>query len=196
MAGTLSVAFKLASVVWANMSQLPLTPEGIYFLGTYRPYRMEDGSVNPNFDKAFSGRVLDVKDGETRGIDHFTPLLETIVPANVAVASMPSSDAATTTNGIRRVAQIVAQTKGRIDATACLVRHTSIPKAATGGPREVQMHLDSIRVDHRELIHGRQVVVLDDITTSGASLVAARTLLMQVGAAGVAPLALAKTGDR
>lgn len=51
----------------------------------------------------------------------------------------------------------------------------------------------ALYVAHPERIRGRQVVVIDDVVTSGATLVTASRLLTQAGAADVKCLAIAKT---
>lgn len=53
--------------------------------------------------------------------------------------------------------------------------------------------MNSIRVEHAELIQGREVLLLDDVTTSGNSLVACRQLLLEAGAARVKYMALGRT---
>ncbi len=76
---------------------------------------------------------------------------------------------------------------------ACLVRHKSIAKKATGGDRSIEVDLNSIRVEDADCIKGKRVLLLDDVTTSGNSLLACRRLLLQAGAADVKMVALGRT---
>ena len=158
------------------------------WLGDYHPYR---GGRNPNFN-VFSGKVLDLKDGKEIGIEHFRAALEEIVLPGVTVAVVPSHDPANTTGGLRTMAQRLAGAC-RIDATGCLVRTKKIDKLATGGDRSVEVHLGSIQIRDARLIKGKDVLLLDDVTTSGNSLEACRRLLMDAGAARVQRLAIGKT---
>ncbi len=57
------------------------------------------------------------------------------------------------------------------------------------------MHLGSISVVKAHLIRGRQVLLLDDIVTTGNSFRACRMLLEQNGATLVKCLALAQTSS-
>jgi predicted amidophosphoribosyltransferase len=69
--------------------------------------------------------------------------------------------------------------------TGRLVRHTAIDKQARGGARSVEQHLRTIRVERADLIIGRKVLLLDDVTTTGKSPEACRKLLLDAGVASV-----------
>ncbi len=100
----------------------------------------------------------------------------------IVIAYVPSSNSTKTVTSIRKVAESLASVKDRINGTSCVVRHTTIAKAANGGNQSKQVHFDSIRIEHQEIIRGRTVVPLDDVTTSGNSLIACKELLMNAGA--------------
>lgn len=148
-----------------------------------------DGSNYPSH----SGRILDVKDKLASAIATFAGQIDPMLAADIAVCYAPSHKPLNTDTGIRRVAQAVAGSQNRIDATECLVRTKEIPKLTAGGDRSIQTHLDSIAVRVAGLIQGRDVVVLDDVTTSGGSLRACRRLLLDAGARRVKLLALGQT---
>ena len=97
--------------------------------------------------------------------------------------------------GLKRlVRRLVANNDAdRVDATSCLVRARHFDKLAHGGDRSIDVHLKSIVVVHEELIEDEEVLVLDDVTTSGNSLEACKQLLLQAGARRVQKLALGKT---
>ena len=158
--------------------------------GTYHPYRRH-GEKNPNFD-AYSGLLLDLKENKLRAIEHFREFLEERVREDVPIAVVPSHDPAKTTSGLRTLAERLAAAD-RIDATDCLVRAEKIDKLAHGGDRSIEVHLKTIQVAKPELIKGRDVLLLDDITTSGNSLLACQQLLLKAGAKRVQMLAFAKT---
>ncbi len=79
-----------------------------------------------------------------------------------------------------------------MDATGCLVRHTTIRRIIYGGPSTRALHRQTIRVGDGALVQGRSVLLLDDIVKSGASLVACRELLEDAGAGTVQALALGR----
>ncbi len=163
----------------------------IKYIGDYHKYRLRGGIRNPNFD-AFSGFILDVKDKLSSGVLYFSKRLGPIIPTGVVLCSVPSSDAANTENGIRLLAQWLS-IKGRIDGTFCLVRTQTIPKAAHGGPRSIEIHLKTITVENGDLVRGKDVYILDDVTTTGSSLQACAQLLEPFEPASITCLALGQT---
>lgn len=165
--------------------------EEVFSLGIYYPYRLPGGVRNPAFN-GWSGMILDIKEAKRYGIDFFYKQLDPLLAKKIAIVTVPSSDVEKTTSGIRLLAQRLAD-NGRVDATGCLVRHQSISKLATGGSREKGVHLHSIRVEHHDLIRDRDVLLLDDILTTGGSIRACRELLLQAGVQRVKCAVLGKT---
>lgn len=164
----------------------------IVALGTYHAYRNPDGSRNAAFD-AFSGKILDVKQEKQNAISHFISLLHPLFQQNIAIAVVPSHDPAKTTSGMKTIAKALLTGTNRIDATECLQRTTKVDKLASGGNRNIQVHLNSIIVKDVHLIVNQHVLLLDDVTTTTNSLEACRDLLLQNGAASVQGYALGRT---
>ncbi len=160
--------------------------------GTYHPYR-RNGEKNPDFD-VYSGLLLDLKENKTSAVERFTDYLEDKLDVDFAIAVVPSHDPAKTTSGLKNVAHKLAA-NDRIDATNCLIRVKRIDKLAHGGNRSIEIHLDTIKVQNKDLIEGRDVLLLDDIKTSGNSLRACKQLLVEAGAARVQMLAFGKTSQ-
>jgi predicted amidophosphoribosyltransferase len=167
----------------------------LVFLGEYHPYRIwnDEGErvVNPKFDN-HCRKILDLKERKLSAVNYFVKQIDSHISAGVAIAYVPSHDSEKTQSGVRDVAIAIAA-NGRIDATGCLVRHKTVDKLATGGARDSQVHLDSIRVQNKILIRGKEVLLLDDVTTSGNSLTACRKILLDAGATTVQMLAFART---
>jgi len=118
--------------------------------------------------------------------------LDGMVAAGVAVAVVPSHDPFVNEPPIRLLGQRLAQSHDRIDATGCLVRHTKIRRIVWGGPSYASLHRDTIRVEDAHRVAGRDVLLLDDIARSGASLRACRQMLLEAGAASVQAVALGR----
>src|SRR5262245_28461997 len=129
---------------------------------------------------------------KTIALENFRRKLDSMLSREIAIAVVPSHKPSSNLTGIQELARRLAA-NGRIDATSCLVRHKSIPKQAKGGTRSVERHLQTIRVEHAELIIGREVLLLDDVTTTGKSLEACKQLLLAAGAAAVKCVALGRT---
>ena len=176
----------------------PASLADIRFLTEYQPFR--DGK-NPDFDYE-SGRLLRLKAGGFGTALHYMRLVmaaeDTLLNSgNAAVCVVPPHRVGTCTrDGIGLIAKELCKERPDVaNGRPCLYRHTEIEKLSGGGERSMQIHLDSIRVSHRHLIQGRDVLLLDDIATTGFSMCACRVLLLRAGAASVRMFALAKTAD-
>jgi len=170
--------------------------DDIRFLTEYQPLR--DGK-NPDFDYD-SGRLLCLKAGGFGTARHYMGLVmeandSLLSSGNAAVCVVPPHRVGyCTRDGIGLVAHELCKERPEVgNARRCLYRHTEIRKLSGGGERSLQVHLDSIRVSHRDLIEGRDILLLDDIATTGLSLRACRLLLLRAGAASVTMFAIART---
>jgi hypothetical protein len=165
-------------------------PQILLYLAGYQPYRIH-GERNPNFDDR-GRQILDLKDEKENAISALYNEIDRMLAHDFAIAVVPSHDPSKTTSGIRTLAIRLA-TNGRVDATTCLVRHTYIGKLAHGGNRDINVHLDSIIVRDSHLIRNREVLLLDDVSTSGNSLDACAQLLLNAGATVVQKFAITRT---
>ena len=104
-----------------------------------------------------------------------------------------------TKHGIRLLICLVAELarrladNGRIDKVNYLLRTKTIDKLAYGGSRDIRVQLNSIGVNPNMTVQGDVVLLVDDVTTSGASLEACRKILLDHGAERVAMLALGQS---
>ena len=168
--------------------------DDICSLGEYHPYKLSDGTINPDFRKSNnrSGQILNIKGNQPAAITFFFNELNPLISKGIAIAVVPSHDFEKTDSGLHQLARRLAS-NGRIDATSCLSRHKTIDKLASGGKRSINVHLDSIKVENLEVIRNREVLLLDDVTTSGNSLSACKQLLQQAGVQSIQCVALAQT---
>ena len=175
-----------------------------YFLYDYHKYRMPSGDVNPNKDR-MTGLILDLKDDECRGhasavqifgkrlsndLDEFLSEDEPVWATMV-----PSHEAGGLSTGL---ALVLRQVKARYNirnGKNLLVRTRTINKLARGGDRSVAVHLDSIDVVDGGFPTDAKILLLDDVMTTGNSLMACEQLLYKAGAGLVIIIALAQTVD-
>jgi len=75
-----------------------------------------------------------------------------------------------------------------------LVRTHDIESLHSGGDRDKSVHLSSLKVN--KSVSGKRVVVMDDITTTGHTLEACKSLLMKAGAKEVYLFSFAKTKSK
>lgn len=177
-----------------DISHESLHGQDITILGPYRPWRYhkEQGGDGSNYP-IHSGRILDLKDSKAAGLDYFCSYISPRIGGYPVVAAVPSHDPANTASGIRALADRLEVAVACKNVSAALVRHTKIQKLAEGGNRSVDVHLASIAVESADLIGGHRVLLLDDVMTTGNSLLACRQLLLAAGAEEVKCVALGRT---
>lgn len=167
-------------------------PHTCYYLTKYHPYRIM-GEINPEFRESGSGLVLDLKEEKQQALDHFYNRLKNSFGEGFTICRVPSSDPEKIETGITILARRLAAEHDRIDGTLCLVRTKKIQKLAHGGHRDKGVHLESVQVVNKELIDGKDVLLLDDVMTTGNSLKACSKLLFEAGASKVQTFSIAKT---
>ena len=91
------------------------------------------------------------------------------------------------------VSDVLKQFKCVKDGSHCLQRTKSVPKAADGGPRIIDLHRNSIKVDGSELVKNKTVIIIDDVWTSGSTLRACASLVKDAGARDTKMIAVGKT---
>jgi predicted amidophosphoribosyltransferase len=160
-------------------------------MGAYIPKRFRR-TASPA-DVEYTLKILRLKWKKIDVIEYFAGILDPVMPADTPICIIPSHDASLKYPGIRLLAQHLCKSKGRIDATSCLTRVTSTPEMRTGSLRNERMHFDTICVSHKELIEGRNIVLLDDVVSSGCSMRACKHLLLGGGAQSVFCISLSKT---
>jgi predicted amidophosphoribosyltransferase len=171
-----------------------LQGEDIIVLGTYRPWghHKQMGGDGSNWPE-HSRRILDLKEGKKVGVDYFFDYMSDKLKRVEAIAIVPSHDPAKGPGGLHTLARRLAASRGCVDASSALRRHTKIDKLASGGDRSIGVHLNSIDVPERGLIKGNKVLLVDDVMTSGNSLLACRKILLKAGASEVKCVALGRT---
>ena len=167
----------------------------IIALGRYHRYWSDqDKKVkNPLFSE-FERRILDLKEMDAKAIRLFSEELDPWLGKGFSICVVPSSDPAVKCNGIGVVGKMLAR-NGRVDKVGYLIRHSRIEKLAVGGERRKCIHYNSIRVSQNISIKGEDILLLDDTTTTGNSLLACRDILLANGARSVEMLALGRTGE-
>ncbi|KAA0080900.1 phosphoribosyltransferase [Paraburkholderia sp. T12-10] len=177
----------------------------------YHAYWIEDnagGKVrNPEWTDDCK-RLLNLKNVQDQGhgaaVAYYTKMVKAFLtdngvpPANLQVhlVVVPSSKAGHWGDGLLKIGQNLMKQNGNfVDSMKALKRTKTIQKLAHGGNRSIYVHQQSIELGSRaSRLERKAILLLDDITTSGNSLIAcAEMLRTHCGAAVVMPLALGKT---
>lgn len=144
-------------------------------VGWYFPLKYCQDSLNRD---RWSQLILDLKNTndpkkQKASLHTLTQILLPLLPSshgNLAIAAVPSSTKNNQEHGITKLAQFLAQELSVMDATHCLQRVITIPKAATGGTRKKSIHENSLDVEHPEELKGKTILLLDDVVTTGNSI--------------------------
>ena len=167
---------------------------GIAVYGDYLPWGVHRaaGGDRSNYPER-SGKMLDLKEGKDAGVAYFSEAIATELKDEIVIATVPSHNPEKPGVGLKKlVAELVKDSK-RVDASGSLVRTQKIDKLAAGGNRSKDVHLKSVSVALAPLIKGRDVLLLDDVTKTGNSLLACRDLLLAAGARSVECATIGKT---
>jgi predicted amidophosphoribosyltransferase len=170
----------------------------VYF-GIYYPVH------HPKFD-SFSRTILNIKyrhatdpastewkqESKQRAIKYFYERLNPLIASDVVITVVPSHKHYTELSGVQELAKKLIE-NNRINGINCLIRFKDIQKQAHGGVRSIEQHLQTIKVQQPDLISGKEVLLMDDVVTTGCSLRACKQLLMEKGALRVKCVSLAKT---
>jgi len=155
-------------------------------------------TVSSGCQNAESRRILDLKQDRSSAIEYYSDKLNAKLTLDDFVICVvpPSSASRNPSSGIHKVAKNLAKKGLRLDGTSVLVRTKSIQKKSYGGCRDLSVDLESIEVKDPDIIRGRKVLLLDDVTTTGNSLKANKTLLLQHKPLEVVTFALAQTASK
>ena len=118
---------------------------------------------------------------------------DVIEDGNLRFAVVPGHEAGKDESSVHKLARMLSAYYGRADYSRCLRRKHNMAKLSTGGSRSLLKQYQSMEVDARYTVSGKKFLLLDDIVTTGNSMMAARKRLLEAGAAEVYPLAMAQT---
>ena len=106
---------------------------------------------------------------------------------------VPSHQADTISESLMSIIEIITPHFNFKNTQNPLRRFYTIEKLASGGNRSLETHLESIKITDANIVTGKTVYLLDDVTTTGNSLYACKRILLEAGAKNVVMIALAKT---
>lgn len=186
----------------AIFQNLQLQDEDILYLCEYVPEnrcRTDEGEYRDTRSTDF---VLAFKHNKPYAVEAVLNDLYPQLGNHFALVAFPSSKVkgnyiSPSHTLIHRLVERATRDNGKsdiTDASECLYRYKDIQKQhLSSGSRNANIHLDSIELRHPELIQGKDVLVIDDITTSGSSMRAAFQMLKEHGAKSVIGFVVGRT---
>jgi predicted amidophosphoribosyltransferase len=172
------------------------TPKGINYLYDYYPKRYEEhGEI--------SRAILRFKDGNEAEIERFANEIKEAlilkagndisVYEGAKVLTVPSHLHGEWSDSLRMVARTICKELHMINYSRALVRTTNHEKLSLGGDRSIESHVRTIELKKSFDIKGQRILLLDDITTTGNSILACARILNMAGAAGVEAVVIGQT---
>lgn len=160
-------------------------------------YHAWDDGNNPKIDK-ITNTLIGLKKNRTPSINFFTKvvksqLLSIVCSEPRVFCVVPSHTQNNVSSGMMTIMGNIRAAFGFANEPNLLARTVTVPKAATGGDRSLQHHLDSIAVVNKPFVEGKVVFLFDDISTTGNSMYACKQLLLEAGAQSVVMISFGQT---
>lgn len=178
----------------AAVNNMFLYRSSILSLGWYYP------AGHPKADDRFSKMIIFLKRALPFAIAYFTKAIQNSFQGyrtiescgSFYVVTVPSHDPEFV-NGITKVAKQLCKVDKRfMDATEAVKRNTWADSFCKTNNRN-EHTLRSTIVINPQIIKNRNILLLDDLSSSGTSLLTVEKMLLEAGAASVTPLAMAQT---
>lgn len=173
----------------------------------YFPYWVYDDQnqrkKNPKWNRG-CGYILDIKDNGKnvqQAVAAFLPPLLTKIKANIPngtiqiVATVPGHKEGSTSPALVDLTKVIAARLQTRSLPYLVKRTRTIDKLAHGGNRSESVHIDSMVVTNHLEIEGKVILLVDDVMTTGNSMIAAAKLLLGAGARVVHLIALGQTSN-
>ena len=193
----------MKSTVWKhNWNHSPITKWIDKYIKDDRSYK------NLRSKKTHSQMIVNLKYGELslqkEAIHYFYNRLMPFLSKNVIICTFPGHEISDKPSCLDMLVSKIYEGNGRIrhakDLKSCnfpqLKRVKDVGRnSQKGSDRSIEKHLDTIKVNNRSL-NNKNILLIDDVLTTGNSLKAGKRLLRESGAKNVQCLALAQNYNK
>ena len=176
--------------------KLSKTQDGILYLYDYYPTRFIE-------HRGISEKIIAFKNGNTDAIDFFCRVMKDVLDerfkdnlsglGEYTVCIMPAHDRGMYSVGLRLLAKFLVNTYGMTDGIELVRRIKTHDRNANGGDRSIAGQLQTLAIDDGYAVADKKILLLDDVTTSGNSILAVRRLLTDRGNNWFVSIALGRT---
>ena len=142
-----------------------------------------------------SKRLLRFKRGDSRAIDFYAEKVLPYFRKGVTLCCAPSSSKNKWGPGLVSLLDKLSRSVPCAVYTNLICRTETLEKQSLGGSRDLSMNLGTMTVVEAERCRDKDVVILDDVVSSGSTLCACTELLWQAQAASVSCVTMTKTID-
>ena len=146
--------------------------EFFFYLNNYFPNR----DWQNHRDSEFSGRIIGLKGNQIEDLQWYADKLSSVLSGNFVAVAVPSSQKGKK-SPMSDLVDLLSAKHHITNASSCLRRVKSIKKLARGNNRDVSVHLGSISIESPELLDGKNILLLDDIISTGNSLRACEQII-------------------
>jgi hypothetical protein len=168
--------------------------EGINHTGTLRvAYCHDYVPKNMHLNDHNSERVLEMKRGNPTCIDYYANAIKGMLNEGALLCCAPSSSKDRWSPGLIQLVAKLEVMAGCAGETRLIRRTVDTEKRSTGGDRSIETNLNSIACSFPQSVTDRDVVVLDDIVTTGNTFLACAEILWRTGAGSISGIALGRT---
>ena len=115
------------------------------------------------------------------------------------ICSVPGHEkTSNVSNGVSDIVNMVYLKSNFTLRNTIIQRSYNVDKKATSSSKrsnDYRIDMQSLNIEHGFNVEGKSIIVIDDITTSGSTLIACKNILMNAGAKEVVLIALGKTKE-
>lgn len=146
-----------------------------HVLGTYFPKNSRNAS-----NCEFSKMIIELKKRNPLAIETFSEFFAPIPSVETVIVGVPSSKP-DERSGVRMLAMQVAKTMKCSVLSGLLKRIREMPKKSMGGERDYHADLESLELREPQRFEGKNVLLIDDIITTGTSMRACENIIRLQG---------------
>lgn len=149
-----------------------------------------------DYSKPETSLILGLKKRKKPPIDYFAKQIEDTLKPGLGLVVVPSSSADAGDSGISLVVKKLAATGKFVDLTGCLIRHKTLQEKHLLGSRTDKEDRESLRIQNPGLLKGKNIVLVDDVVTSGNSMKNCGQVLLDAGIGNLRFLSMGLTDGR